>query len=612
MQIKRVDDKPMVIHVKEKPKLHTKGKREAQLKGRAVLTITKGPRMCGDKPPAFKSESSRGRLGIRSSITGQRQTTATPPLKIRPLGERVTDKRHGRLLKTTGAAGARKALSNIEGGEEVFEAGLLAEAATRPARRIAGLNRSKYRRNRIQQKQKKNIKQVKFGSRIQKREAVSGTAGIRRSFSAEQKAIAVKGAKTVKRTKDGAKGGNAGGSAGLAGMKEHPRKRMMKRYMTESRVLENKQNQLLKAAKKNVKVQIEIMVKKLLQYLGGSFLGSAALIAVVIIPLLAVIAMIYNSPFAIFFPSISSTETILTVLDGYVAEFNQSVDAELNDTSGYDWSEKVFVNYEGTGEPDNYYDILGAYMVKYGIGDTATDMTDLAKANLKLVFNDMRQFDVTSRTETETDSDGNDTDYQIKCVNITMKSCLEMASKYGFNDKQNELLLEIMKPESLVILGRPTGGAGPGSSSITSEQYQAIMDEISDENGKKVVAFVLSKVGYPYSQDNRDTGNYFDCSSLAYYAWRQAGVSLLYEGSNTAASEGKFCYDNNLLVEYEEMEPGDLIFYSYSKNGRFLDISHVAVYVGDGMVVEAANERTGVVYRSVQGTSKIVMIGRPR
>ena len=219
MQIKRVDDKPMVIHVKEKPKLHTKGKREAQLKGRAVLTITKGPRMCGDKPPAFKSESSRGRLGIRSSITGQRQTTATPPLKIRPLGERVTDKRHGRLLKTAGAAGARKALSNMEGGEEVFEAGLLAEAATRPARRIAGLNRSEYRRNRIQQRQKKNIKQVKFGSSIQKREAVPGTAGIRRSFSAEQKAIAVKGKKTVKHTKDGAKGGNAGGSAVLAGMK---------------------------------------------------------------------------------------------------------------------------------------------------------------------------------------------------------------------------------------------------------------------------------------------------------------------------------------------------------------------------------------------------------
>ena len=193
-----------------------------------------------------------------------------------------------------------------------------------------------------------------------------------------------------------------------------------------------------------------------------------------------------------------------------------------------------------------------------------------------------------------------------------MKNYFEMALEYGFDEKQNEILLELMKPDSLALMGRPEGGAGPGSSIITSEQYQAILDAVSDENGKRVVAFVLSKVGYPYSQDYRDTGNYFDCSSLAYYAWKQAGVSLLYGGSNTAASEGQLCYDNNYLVEYENMEPGDLIFYSYSKNGRFLNISHVAVYVGDGMVVEAANEKTGVVYRSIQGKSKIVMIGRPR
>lgn len=124
--------------------------------------------------------------------------------------------------------------------------------------------------------------------------------------------------------------------------------------------------------------------------------------------------------------------------------------------------------------------------------------------------------------------------------------------------------------------------------------------------------FVLSKVGYPYSQAYRDNGDYYDCSSLAYYAWKNAGVNIMYEGANTAASEGKYCYDNNLLVNYEEMQPGDLVFYSYGNNGRFMNITHVAVYVGNGKVVEAANERIGVVYRSVQSRSSIVMLGRPR
>lgn len=65
-------------------------------------------------------------------------------------------------------------------------------------------------------------------------------------------------------------------------------------------------------------------------------------------------------------------------------------------------------------------------------------------------------------------------------------------------------------------------------------------------------------------------------------------------------------------MHYGDMQPGDLIFYSYERNGRFMNISHVAIYAGDGMVVEAANKRLGVVYRPIQGKSSIVMIGRPR
>lgn len=609
MQIKRVDDKPMMIHVKEKPKLCTKGKRQVQLKGRAVLTITKGPKVSGKRPPAFTVSTGKGSLKGRSGTRNQRRTTATSsPLNQRPIRTRTADKTRGRILKTAGIAGAKKALSNMEGGDEVFEAGLLMEAATRPIRGVVDLKKYHHRKNIV--RQKRRIKQVQFGSKVQRKEAGTGLVGIRRPLSAEQRAAAIKRVGGRSYAGDQFKRSALNRSSGQPAMKEQPRKRMMKWYISESRTLGKKQEQMVKAAKKTVKVQIEMMIKKLVQYLGSSFLGSAALIAIVVVPILAVIAMIYNSPFAIFFPSISSTETIQAVLNEYVTEFNQSVDTELNDISGYDWSEKLYVNYEGTEEPDNYYDILAVYMVKYGMGDTATDMTDVAKANLKTVFEDMRSYDVTSRTEEGSDED--DTDYEVKCVNITMKNYFEMALEYGFDEKQNEILLELMKPDSLALMGRPEGGAGPGSSIITSEQYQAILDAVSDENGKRVVAFVLSKVGYPYSQDYRDTGNYFDCSSLAYYAWKQAGVSLLYGGSNTAASEGQLCYDNNYLVEYENMEPGDLIFYSYSKNGRFLNISHVAVYVGDGMVVEAANEKTGVVYRSIQGKSKIVMIGRPR
>jgi cell wall-associated NlpC family hydrolase len=250
-------------------------------------------------------------------------------------------------------------------------------------------------------------------------------------------------------------------------------------------------------------------------------------------------------------------------------------------------------------------------MMKYGNGDTATDMTEKAKENLKKVFDDMCSYHITRGIETKEDEDGDTIIYTIKYVNVTQKTYRDMLSVYGFDNEEQKVLAELMKTEYLALLGY-TGGSGDLGESISVEQYQAIVDAASDANGKKVVEFVLSKVGYPYSQDYRDSGNYYDCSSLAYYAWKNARVDISYEGATTAASEGKYCYDNNLLVAYEEIQPGDLIFYSYGNNGRFMNITHVAIYVGDGKVVEAANERTGVVYRPVQGKASIVFIGRPR
>ena len=37
----------------------------------------------------------------------------------------------------------------------------------------------------------------------------------------------------------------------------------------------------------------------------------------------------------------------------------------------------------------------------------------------------------------------------------------------------------------------------------------------------------------------RDSGNYYDCSSLAYYSWKDAGVDVSYGGATTAAAEAQ-------------------------------------------------------------------------
>jgi len=738
LNIKKVDDKPMVIHTKEKPKLHVKGTPETKIKGRNVLTVQHGPKIAGTV--AEKSIVENGRIKLKKSsvhVTDKRKTGQTKTVsdsmeyggrngtvqgrkessaaqgrscngnvqnrkgsvtvqdrsvygtvpgrkesgaaqdKRESAGTRgrntdgntqgrqgkeqevrqSVNKENSMYAKQTGFASYRKSkaekeaaikkktpvssavvsvaakttLDEMEGGSEGYEAYMAADTLAKPATNAARAGRNLYR-SQVAKAKAQKIKKKKSGSRIREKaikESAVKTARKTAQTAAKEtaketgKKVAKETSKAAAKTAAATAGTGAGGVlAGIAAgeavgiamdkrdVKNSTRNRMIKLFVAKMRQEENQDN-IGKALKDIVLMRFSMMAKYIVRYVGLFLLSLFAIVAIIALPVIAVIAIIYNSPLAIFFPSISSGETTQEVLSAYVSEFNDAVNAELADYAGYDTSEKIYVNFEGSGTPDNFCDILMVYMVKHGDGDTATDMTDKAKQNLKAVFDDMCSYTITSRTDTETDDEGNTTTTTVKEVNVELKSCYDMISVYGFNAEEQAMLAELMKPEYLAMIGYTGGGGDPGEG-ISPEQYQAIVDAISDENGKKVVAFALSKVGYPYSQAYRDSGDYYDCSSLAYYAWRSAGVSIMYEGSNTAASEGKLCYDNNLLVNYDEMQPGDLIFYSYDRNGRFMNITHVAIYVGNGKVVEAANARLGVVYRPVQGRSSIVFIGRPR
>lgn len=404
----------------------------------------------------------------------------------------------------------------------------------------------------------------------------------------------------------------AGEAAGIKldrhDMKVSTKKRMIQLYVAKLKQDEN-HDSIAKAVRDIVLMRFFTAAKYVTKYTALSLALVFLMAAFLTVPVISTLAVIYNSPLAVLFPSISSAETMQEVLSGYAAEFNRDIENEMGSIDGYDRAEKVYVGYNGSGVPDNFCDILAVYMVKYGNGDTATDMTGRAKQNLKKVFDDMCSYSTSSGTETEQDENGNDVDYRVKYVDVTLKTYHDMISRYGFDAEEQAMLDELMKPE---YMGSPVYQDTGGGQELDPERYQAVLDAVSDANGKRVLEFALSKVGYPYSQALRDDGEHFDCSSLAYYAWRHAGVSISYQGSTTAAYEGKLCHDNDWLVHYGDMQPGDLIFYSYERNGRFMNISHVAIYAGDGMVVEAANKRLGVVYRPIQGKSSIVMIGRPR
>jgi cell wall-associated NlpC family hydrolase len=71
----------------------------------------------------------------------------------------------------------------------------------------------------------------------------------------------------------------------------------------------------------------------------------------------------------------------------------------------------------------------------------------------------------------------------------------------------------------------------------------------------------------------------FDCSGLALFAYAQIGVAVPHQ---TEAIWARF---QPAITDRAAVQPGDLIL--LSDNGRASGVHHVAIYVGDGRVVEA-------------------------
>ena len=119
-----------------------------------------------------------------------------------------------------------------------------------------------------------------------------------------------------------------------------------------------------------------------------------------------------------------------------------------------------------------------------------------------------------------------------------------------------------------------------------------------DARAAQAVAYAKSKLGdeYVYAATGPST---FDCSGLTMEAWLSAGVQI----ERTAAQQ----YDSLPHVSESNLEPGDLVFYDYGDGG----ITHVAIYVGDGMVIHAPHTGTVVQYGALHNVGPAVGFARP-
>ena len=108
------------------------------------------------------------------------------------------------------------------------------------------------------------------------------------------------------------------------------------------------------------------------------------------------------------------------------------------------------------------------------------------------------------------------------------------------------------------------------------------------------VAFAKKQVlaGKPYVWGAQGPSA-FDCSGLVYAAYKTAGLGWPTWGRLNAS----LYYQTTLHVPLSQIQPGDLIFYSF--DGTVQNIHHMSIYEGNGMDWEARSTRTGLRHSNI-------------
>lgn len=638
MKIRKVEEKPMKLHTKEGPKLRIRAKGKTKTGRMKVHKVKKSP-LSGLK---------------------QRVKTSNSSIQIKK-----------QQLHVLG----RKAAKEMDGGEEIADSIDVALAFSYPLVSAASKG-VKLLRNKKHQKDKQRKEDKSKDNR--KRGAYSRSdSDTINAKEVERRKAAIKTKNSNLKKKDGKAGGNKREDLSYKSGRGSAKSRMITAFITNMWADEEEKASLSTAAKQTVKRELAILIKKIMATVLPGFLGLFSVVALCGVAVVAVLAIIYNSPFAIFFPlPDSGTEDVRTVLVGYYQEFNEKI-FELEESG----ENVVYKNSEDGVPVSNFNDTLMVYMLLYGDGKAAYVMDEDGKKNLKKVFDEMNRIDaassavemdvgdslgkvwvtaycpcsqccgpyangITASGKTARAKHTIAVDAYNPIVPMGTKAVIEgtvytVEDTGNLNHYGNDFDIFYAKHNQTSQWGRrhveayiaegntnkvSVTSSGATVQNLTYKDYMSqnaltddqkeVLEELmsadasilvaSGEVGTQVAQMAMTKVGCGYSQDKRMQEGWYDCSSLVYRLYKEAGIIL----NETASTQGKQCYQKAQIINKKDLQPGDLIFYSYEDNGQFRNISHVAIYVGDGKMVHAANPSRGVVLDPLR-TGNVVFYARP-
>jgi cell wall-associated NlpC family hydrolase len=155
----------------------------------------------------------------------------------------------------------------------------------------------------------------------------------------------------------------------------------------------------------------------------------------------------------------------------------------------------------------------------------------------------------------------------------------------------------------LAAIAAATAGcaSAPAATETTEERRLTVEPRIADEAvGGAIAEVAMGMVGTHYRYGGTDPAQGFDCSGLVYYAYGQAGYQVPRTSQELFRAARK--------ISVGDADPGDLMFFQDQTK-----LSHVGIYLGDGLFVHAPATGANVAVSSLDPPyyqQHLVAVGR--
>ena len=283
--------------------------------------------------------------------------------------------------------------------------------------------------------------------------------------------------------------------------------------------------------------------------------------------------------------SYASEDTdLLGVDEDYTALENELAQTVANIESTHPGYDEYRYSVDEIGH--NPYELASYLSAKYHVyfrEQVQDELREIFEAQYELTLTE--EVEIRYRTETSTDPETGETtteevpyEYYILNVTLTNKT-LPAVILPRLNEQQREIytvMQQLKGNKPYLWEGIYNGGEDTGPS------YEIPGEALDDPAFAALMEEATKYIGWPYVWGGSSPSTSFDCSGFVCWVYTASGVH------NLPRTTAQGIYNQCAIISPSEAKPGDIIFFTgtYDSPGP---VSHVGIYVGDGMMLHCGS-----------------------